>query len=359
MKICHMTCAHPSNDVRIFVKECSSLAAAGNEVYLVAQGDIRTENDVHVVGLGAPPKSRLARMTAFARKAYRTALELDCEVYHLHDPELLPYGLKLKSAGKKIIFDSHEDVPGQILDKDWIPAPLRKAVSRAYRAYETHCVRRLDAIVAATPHIGKQFEGRARRIAVVNNFPRLDDIVFHNTAFSDRPAQLCYAGGISHNRGDGIMRAAMQDVDGRLVIAGAHAPETIGNVEYAGMLGRAGVNALYGSSVAGLCILKPIRNYYDSQPIKMFEYMAAGLPFICSDFPGWRRVAQESGAGICVDPGDTAAIAAAIRRLLTDRETAQAMGRLGREYVIAHCTWKNEEQTLLALYEALLKGSKE
>ena len=353
MKICHMTSAHKSNDVRIFIKECSSLAAAGHTVYLVAQGGSREENGVQIVGLGEAPEGRRQRMTAFARAVYEKALALDCDVYHFHDPELLPYGLKLKRAGKRVIFDSHEDVPGQIEDKTWIPALLRKTVSRAYRAYETRVARMLDAVVAATPHIGAQFEGRARRVAVVNNFPRLDDIVLHETPFAQREALVCYAGGVSENRGDSIMRRAMEGADGRLVIAGKHAAEVCGNVEYAGMLDRAGVNALYGAAVAGLCILKPIQNYYYSQPIKMYEYMAAGLPFVCSDFPGWRRVAEESGAGVCVDPSDIEAIRAAVNGLLADREKAQAMGRAGRAYVTANCTWANEEKALLALYAEL------
>ena len=173
MKICHMTSAHRSDDVRIFVKECSSLATAGHEVWLVARGDSREENGVHVIGLGEAPKGRRERMTAFVRQVYEKALSLDCDVYHFHDPELLPYGLKLRRAGKSVIFDSHEDVPGQILDKTWIPAPLRRLVSRTYQALETYVVKRLDAVVAATPHIERQFHGRANKAITVRNYPLL------------------------------------------------------------------------------------------------------------------------------------------------------------------------------------------
>lgn len=99
--------------------------------------------------------------------------------------------------------------------------------------------------------------------------------------------------------------------------------------------------------------MKPIENYYYSKPIKVYEYMAAGLPYICSDFPGWRKVAEESGAGICVDPGNINEIKNAIKGLLAYRERGQAMGRMGRDYVIKNCNWDNEEKSLLSLYEAI------
>ena len=353
MKVCHMTSAHPPEDVRIFHKECVSLAKAGFEVYLVECGESCIKKGVHIVGLGEKPRSRKARMTGFARTVYEKALELDCDVYHFHDPELLPYGLKLEHRGKKVIFDTHKDVPGQIMDKTWIRKPLRKMVSGLYRSYETHVVKQLDAVVASTPHITEKFRGRAKRVVNINNFPKLDDIVFHETPFADREALVCYAGGISEDRGESIMKNALREVDGQLIIAGDHAVEEQANVRYIGKLDRAGVNELYGRAVLGLCILKPTENYYYSQPIKMYEYMAAGIPFVCSDFPGWRRVAEASGGGVCVDPADLDAIRRAITELLQDRDRAQEMGRQGHDYVIANCTWENEGKKLVELYRCI------
>ena len=352
-KICHFTSAHQSSDVRIFIKECTTLAEAGYDTYLVAKGESREQNGVHVIGVGTMPENRIKRMAGFSRTVYKAALSLDCDIYHFHDPELLPYGLKLKKKGKKVIFDSHEDVPGQIQDKRWIPKPLRKLVSRCYRAYETHVVKQLDAVVAATPHIAEKFAGRAKKVVVVNNFPRLDDIVFHETPFSEREPVVCYAGGIDELRGEKIMLAAMQDMDGELIIAGDHKKMVVVGVRYIGRLDRNGVNALYGRAVAGLCLLKPIENYYYSRPIKMYEYMAAGLPFVCSDFPLWRAVAEESGAGICVNPADIGGIRSAIEGLLQDRLRAQEMGQKGRAYVLQRYNWANEARALLALYETV------
>ena len=356
MKVCHFTSAHDTNDIRIFIKECQSLCKAGHEVYLVGKGEDREEGGVHIIGCGNV-KGRIKRFLTFSKTVYRKALSLDCDVYHFHDPELLPYGRKLKRKGKIVIFDSHEDVPSQILDKPWIPKPFRKLVSSVYRRYETTSVKHLDAVVAATPHIGDKFNGRVRKVAVVNNYPKFDDVLFQTKSFLEREKQVCYVGSISEVRGDSIMREAMKKVDAELIVAGSHDIETIGNVRYVGKLDRAEVNKVYGESMVGLCILKPIENYYYSQPIKMYEYMVAGLPFVCSDFPGWKEIVDASGCGICVNPEDTDEIAKAIGMILDDPQSAQEMGVRGHDYVMENCNWENEEKTLVSFYHELERQS--
>lgn len=352
-KVCHMTSAHSSGDIRIFHKECVSLARAGYDVYLVERGISYEESGVHIVGVGDILGSRFKRMTRGAKAVYLQAVKIDASIYHFHDPELFPYAIKLKRMGKKVVFDSHEDVPGQIRDKKWLPKPIRKIVSSIYRAYESHVAKNIDAVVAATPHIAEKFKDRAKRVAVINNFPRLDDIVFQTSPFSERDAIVCYAGSISEDRGDQIMKKAMESVPAKLIIAGEHNQVVEGNCEYVGKLNRDGVNALYGKAVLGLCILKPIENYYFSQPIKMYEYMAAGIPFVCSNFPGWRKVVEDSNGGIYVDPTNNEEITAAINSLLKNRTNAQMMGKAGHEYVINNCTWVNEEKKLINLYNSL------
>lgn len=354
MKVCHLTSAHPQEDIRIFHKECVSLADAGYTVFQISCGTTYEKKGVHLIGIGPQQTRRLSRMIKSSKTVYKSAIELDADIYHFHDPELLPYGLKLKKRGKKVVFDSHEDVSAQILDKNWIPKPIRKVVSVLYKTYETYVVKKLDAVVAATPHIAEAFENRCKQVVIVNNYPRLDDIEFHNTPFTERKSIVCYAGGINEIRGEKIMIEAMKDVDGILILAGEHEKKDLGeNIRYIGLIDRAGINTLYGNSVAGLCILKPIENYYYSQPIKVYEYMAAGLPYICSDFPGWRSVAESSGAGFVVNPQDIQGIRNTISSLLSDRRKAEEMGRKGREYVIKNCNWSNEEMKLLSLYQMI------
>lgn len=222
MKVCHLTSAHPQEDIRIFHKECVSLAKAGYDTYLVSCGNSYEKSGVKFIGVGEQYTSRMERMIKSARKVYKSAVEIDADIYHFHDPELLPYGMKLKKAGKKVIFDSHEDVPAQIIDKTWIPKPLRVLVSKIYKEYETYVVKHIDAVVAATPHIAEVFENRCNIVEIVNNYPKLDDIAFQETPFKDRDAIVCYAGGIDDLHGESIMIEAMKDVEEQLIIAGNH-----------------------------------------------------------------------------------------------------------------------------------------
>jgi hypothetical protein len=85
--------------------------------------------------------------------------------------------------------------------------------------------------------------------------------------------------------------------------------------------------------------------------------MAAGIPVIASDFRLWRRIIEDAGCGLLVDPFDTRAIAIAIESLITNPTEAEAMGQRGRKAVEAHFNWANEEQTLLSFYSTLLPGS--
>ena len=355
MKVCHFTSAHETTDDRIFLKECQSLQNAGHDIFLVGRGESREYSGIHIVGCGEP-KGRMNRFIFFSKKIYRKALELKCEIYHFHDPELLKYALGLKKRGKRVIFDSHEDVPAQILDKTWIPGIFRNLVAKIYKKYETRVVGKLDAVVAATPYIAEKFRGRAKKVEIVNNYPRLDDIMFHLEPFQDREPVVCYVGGVSEARGEKTMLEAMKKVEGKLIIAGKHEKASIedgGTVEYMGQIDRKTVNQVYGQAVAGLVVLKPCNNYINSQPIKMYEYMAAGLPVIYSNFPAWEKIMEKTGAGISVDPEKPKEVAEAIQYLFQNLDVAQEMGRKGRQAVEQKFSWDMEEKKLCQLYSEL------
>ena len=105
LKVVHLTSAHPRYDIRIYGKICSSIASRYDTALVVAddKGDEVTDVGVQIYDVGVS-LGRLNRMIKTTKKVYKKALELNASVYHLHDPELIPIGLKLKKNGFKVKF---------------------------------------------------------------------------------------------------------------------------------------------------------------------------------------------------------------------------------------------------------------
>lgn len=364
--VAHLTSAHPRYDTRIFLKECVSLVKLGYVVNLVVadgKGD-EIKDGVAIFDAG-PSRGRFERMRSAPGRVLLKALALDADIYHLHDPELLPIGLKLKKAGKRVVFDAHEDVPKQILGKPYLNKPVKLLISKFFAAYEQWACRRLDAVIAATPFIREKFSALGMRTVDINNFPLLGELSTDTLNWADKENQVCYVGGLGRIRGILEIVQAMDLVDSpaRLQLGGEYSEpdfeflvrSQLGwqRVDELGWLDRAGVKAALGRSVAGLVTLHPVINYIDALPVKMFEYMAAGIPVIASDFPMWREIVEGNDCGLCVDPLDPAAIAKSIDFLSSHPEEAERMGRNGQRAVQNKYNWGVEEAKLLAFYADL------
>lgn len=367
-KVCHVTSVHPAGDVRIFQKECVSLARAGYDVTLVQQGESYEKDGVHIAGFGAAASNRLKRMLFTTRRAYKKALAVNADVYHLHDPELLPYGMKLKRRGKKVIFDSHEDVPADILEKAWIPAPLRKLISRAYARYEASLFPRLDGVVGVTPILCRRLEKCSRRCAMVTNYPIWEEDL-SQPAFQNR--KVVFPGLLSELWNIHILlRAAERVGDVTVELRSRQVEEPYGTalrslpgwekVNFPGQVSHAEVLRLFSECSCGIALSKKTANSAgDTGTLgntKLFEYMMAGLPFVCTDFILWKDIVDRWQCGICVDPENVEEVSSAIQYLLDHPEEARRMGENGRRAVKEEFNWGAEEKKLLALYREILSG---
>lgn len=365
-RIAHVTTVHPRHDIRIFRKECVSLARAGYETHLVVGdglGDERIDG-VHIVDIGPAPRGRLARMREQPLKALAAVRRIDPVAVHFHDPELLRIGVRLAREGRIAIYDAHEDLPRQMLTKQWLPSWLRAPLSALVERYEDALVRRLSAVVAATPHIAQRFSALQPNAVDICNFPSTEELL-PAAGGGVRENAVCYVGGITRTRGIRELMAALARLpEVRLILCGsiedaaleselrAHAAWP--RVEYLGQVGRAQVRDVLARSRAGMVTLLPMPSYMDALPIKMFEYMSAGLPVIASDFPLWRQIVDAAGCGCCVDPLDPVAVADAIARLLASPADAERMGAAGRLAVERTFNWPHEERKLLDFYRRLL-----
>lgn len=361
-----MTSAHHSDDVRIFHKECVSLAKNGYEVYLVAHGDNREEKGVHIVGVGQMPQSRLKRMTEGAERVYQKALELDCSVYHLHDPELLPYALKLKKKGKKVIFDSHERYSVQIANKGYLRS-LAPVVAKLYSIYEKRVLKKIDGVVFPCLIDGINiFEGKCKNVALIGNQPLVNEVCLDRQRdFASHPA-ICYIGAIRYDRGITQAVAACNRVGVPLLLAGTASPETYKKellsldekniVEFRGQLNRSEVVALLNESTVGFAASLSIgqNNKIDILATKTYEYMGNGIPVIIKNSAYAKGLIEKYQFGICVDPENIDEIVNAIRYLLDNPDEAKRMGENGRKAVEQEFNWGIEEKKLLQLYQDIL-----
>ena len=366
IRICHVTTVHPRNDTRIRYKECRSLKVRGFEVHLVvADGNGPEVTDGITIWDIGKPRNRIVRLLFFRSKMIKKALELDAEVYHFHDPELIFLGGALIRRGKKVIYDVHEDVPRQLLSKPYLPKLVRQVISRGVEIVENRYARLFTGIVAATPFIRDRFLKLNPRVITVQNFPLLDEFIQQTSEMLlPKKKSVCYVGGISKVRGIKNMVLAMQYVKGvTLTLGGKFESASLldecksldgwEKVQYLGFLNRSQVNTTLKESVAGLVVLEPIPNYLDSIPVKMFEYMAAGIPLIASDFPYWRELLQGTDCVQFVDPLNPESIALAIDELVRDRDRAEKMGSAGQNAVYEEFNWNIEEKKLHELYSAL------
>lgn len=363
-RIAHLSTAHPRRELRVHLKQCNSLAAAGFEVYFVVadgQGD-ETVDKVHVVDVGLP-EGRLDRFLFAPWKLLRKAAAINARLYHFHDPELLPVGLVLKLRGAKVIYDSHEDVPRSVLSRDWIPAWLRGIVSAVFERFENFIARRLDHVVGATPFIAERFRVAGCHALAINNFPLLSEISHSPERIAEADG-ICFLGGISQVRGVREIVSALDQTDTRLVLAGPFDREETRaelealpgwrQVDYLGIVDRNAALAAMGSAAVGMICYLPEPNHIQAYPNKLFEYMAAGLPVIASDFPLWRQIVTEADCGICVDPTDPDQIANAITELMSNPARRLEMGRNGIRAVLSLYNWSTEEQKLIGLYASTL-----
>lgn len=368
MKVRQLTTVHAIGDTRVLHKECRSLVDEGFDVALIAcHPRDEVVSGVPVLGIGMP-RNRFDRATRKAFQCFVRALRERADVYHFHDPELIGIGLALKAFGKTVVYDVHEDVPKQIMNKFWIHPLAKRPLAAAARFAERLAGRFLDGIVTATPSIAeKTFPGRDKRVfpetktVVVQNFPEVGLAAERNERpFADRSNAFVYVGGLSGQQGLIEMVKAFDKLPAGMTgtLAGkfkqlkdeATALPGWSRVKYLGEVGRTEVVAALRDARCGIVLDHPITNYVDAYSTKMFEYMACGLPVICSNFPLWDEIVAETGCGVTVDPFDVDAVADALIRYNTDPTLAAETGERGRQAILKRLNWGIEVARLLELY---------
>ena len=368
-KIAHITTFHPRTDSRIFVKEISTIRnEVSSDCILIVQDGLSDEEIKGVRIMSAGPKlsrQRYRILVGVWRMLFKVLSEKP-KIIHFHDPELIPIGLILCLFGKKIVYDVLEDIPKQLLHMANMSRFFASVIGRVYLGFECLAKVAFSACIVVVPDMLSRF--RNSKVLLLANFPSLEEFPTIPEENQQRvPGRFVYAGGIGVVRGIGEMVdaiARVRDERARLHLLGAFNNSGLEaqmrtrdgwqRVQFLGWSSRETVVEEMSHASAGLVLLHPTPQYVISYPVKMFEYMAAGLPVIASDFPLWREIVEGAGCGLLVDPQDPQAIADAMQWILDHPEEAAAMGRRGRAAVEERYNWEAESEKLVALYRRLM-----
>lgn len=366
-KIVHITTVHKRKDTRIFQKELRSLSLFFNDVTLIVndcQGN-EIANDIHIVDLNIPVKTRFQRFMKPFYALLKTVYRLKPDIVHFHDPELLLSGILFSLFGCSVIYDAHEDVPKQIMEKRWIPAVLRRIVAVFFSCFERFSVLFFKGIIFV-------IESQQQRLGFKNN------IVLHNfpvalgypdDVMSALGLNFIHTGTLTDFRGLQEMLDALELLpEGcNLLLAGILPPEALEyaekhsawpRVQYLGWLDSKELVKTTRGAIAGLILFHPLSSMIHCSPNKLFEYMASGIPVIASSSSGFSKIVQSAQCGLLVDPQDYLSVYKAMLYLLENPEERTRMGNNGLRAIKEHYNWEKESVKLIELYNNILLKNK-
>lgn len=370
MRICHVCSGHPSDDGRVFHRQCVALADAGYEVHLIAVSERRepfVQKGVTIHPL--PPCSSNRRRLLRSGFVARMAADLHADLYHVHEPELL--GPVLARVGSRpVIWDVHEFYLDVITTRHWIPRGLRPLIRSAWDRQERRLVRRCVGVILVSDRLEPRYRDLHSNVVLVANYPDLATI--NSLPSVPRDGKTCvFAGTLAPNRGLfeafralAILRGRQLDIP--LSLAGRPiSAEFLGSllgeakrlgiadlVTYHGVVSKSEAAVLQHGASIGLVPHLPFGNNVLAVPVKLVEFMGHGLPMVFSNLPNHRELAR--GAGIPVDPSRPEEIADAIERLVRNPDLARALGERGRQIATERLNWETERPKLLQLYHSIL-----
>ncbi len=362
-KIAHLTSVHKRNDTRIFLKECTSLAANGFSVSLVVadgQGDDKC-NDVNIYDVG-PSRGRLDRILNAPRRVFNKAVELDAQVYHIHDPELMPIALKLKKLGKKVIYDIHEMTRLQIMSKEWIPVFFRSLLKIIFSKYEDFACRKLDYLVVPQEEM-KVYFSKLTKCQTIFNYPEAD---YNIKGVERNRYNIIYSGTLGVDRGlfnyiNLIENLVKIDSRYKLILAcniddelkeAVDQSSAKNSIQIVGFLNFDDLLKKYHSSTFGLILFNNVGQYYMTNALKLFEYMRSGLVVIMPDFGDWLNFNKVNNAGFNVDVKNGSEIASLICGI-NDSVISEASTH-NIELSNKKFSWGSESLKLTEIYDSLV-----
>ncbi|WP_227134350.1 glycosyltransferase family 4 protein [Halorubellus salinus] len=372
--ICVLSTVHDPLNTRVYHKEAKAASNAGYDVTMVAHDPPENhEGAVEFLSLGQA-ETRYKRWAHLPR-AYTIARSLNSDIYHFHDPELLPIGVMLqRTTNAHVIYDAHEDYAYNAIEyREWIPGPIRPAISKTFPLIQSAFANRLDRVITTTESIAEQFiQFGHENVEVIHNYPKTENISIGRPPIKQsKEITLVYVGSFEHIHGLMPMLHLVRELSDRgasveLWMLGSFneghhersAKEFIDNhnlqenIHFVGRIPYEDIFSYLNCADLGLCLVDQKRCEH-ALPTKIFEYMYSKTPVVATDAQSIRPYISRE-VGRLVSQTDPEGQADAIEELISDSTRLEKMGNRGRELVEERYNWEQEADLLVSIYESLL-----
>lgn len=362
--VVHFSTVHRPFDSRIYHKEIKALRGTYNVIFVSAQAEEEyAEGNVRIIRL-KKRSGKLKRMIFSTADMLFKLLTIKADLYHFHDAELLTIGMILKLAGRKVVFDSHENTYGMILNRKWLgPIWKRKIIALLIAAFENIVTRNLTGIVLARPDLQPLYKNRNK--CLFRNFPDVSvaDKIKPADVRKEKPI-IVYSGGMTRIRGMLQLIDAMEIVGDRAELwlmgewlelgleTDCMAKPGAKHVKYLGSFDYGEHFSYIKAADLGITPFLPAINHLTTMPNKPFEYMMCGLPMLMSDFKYWRSLFGEFS--VFFNPSDPASIAEKIVYCLGHKKEMQEKAELSFDILKEKYSWNSERFALLDFYKKLI-----
>lgn len=273
-----------------------------------------------------------------------------------------------RRAGAPLLYDSHEYFYS-CAEHNWMTRWRRTWDRVVCSLLERRYFRQADIVVSVSQGIVDAFKERMPwgNYMCIRNLPAprknvgRQDIIVKKLGLPAETKVALYIGYITGGRGTAQTIMAARHLPDDIVVAFlgggrlleekralARELNLTHKVFFLGHVPQTRIPDFAESATCGLCLIqKTCLSYYYSLPNKLFQYMAAGLPIVCSDFPDMRRVVEGWGLGVAVDPADPEAIAEGIQRICHDQQAYESMRANCIRAMTEELNWEAEKKKLL------------
>jgi len=249
------------------------------------------------------------------------------------------------------------------------------ALHRTLGAIAGFLYRRSDHIVVVTPafkdHLIEHWEVPAQKISVVENGVETD--LFRPCPPERVPGTegqflICYIGTMGMAHGLETLIAAAEQLQRTLpnamfLLIGEGAEKErieqlavargLSNVRFLGQQPRERIPGYIAGADVCLVMLKKTELFKTVIPTKLLEYMSCEKPVIVAVDGQARKIVEEAGAGVFVEPEDSSALANAVHVLAADPERRRRMGISARKYILSHLSRERTAASYLEVLQAL------